>query len=32
MMGLDPKEDMNILFRNMVKLLKTMRQKIEAGQ
>jgi len=32
MMGLDPKEDMNILFRNMVKLLKNMRQKIEAGQ
>jgi len=32
MMGLDPKEDMNILFRNMVKLLKTMRQKIEAGR
>jgi len=32
MMGLDPKEDMNILFRNMVKLLKAMRQKIEASQ
>lgn len=32
MMGLDPKDDMGILFRNMVKLLKTMRQKIEAEQ
>jgi|TARA_B100001094_G_scaffold143000_1_gene138610 hypothetical protein len=32
MMGLDPREDMNILFRNMVKLLKTMRKKIEEDQ